>query len=353
MTGDDLIDWRLAAATAIRLVPPGPQVERAEAHAVVAQLKDLATLAEGHVREFTELDPGPEPGQVVVVDRPGWINANVGGFRVVLAPVVERLVAKRAMPGPTAALVGSKVTGAELGAVLAYLSTKVLGQYEIFLPEGEGAGRLTLVAPNIVAAEQALGVDPRDFRLWVCLHESAHRLQFTAVPWLREHLTGEIAAYVDATDLDPMSLVRRVGGIFGAAVDAARGRGGASLIDAVQTPEQRVVLDRLTGVMSLLEGHAEFVMDGVGPQVVPSVADIRRRFDRRRHDISAFDRLVRQVLGLDAKMRQYSEGAAFVRHAVERVGLRGFNAVWQSPETLPTKAEIHDPDAWVRRVVGA
>jgi coenzyme F420 biosynthesis associated uncharacterized protein len=353
MTADQLIDWRFAAATAKRLVPAGPQVDREQAHAVVAELKELATVAERHVKDFTRLDPGDEAGAVVVVDRPGWVSANIDGFRVILEPVVDRLVAKRRMPSPFAVTIGSRVTGAELGSILAYLATKVLGQYEIFLPEGQGTGRLTLVAPNIVATERVLGVVPRDFRLWVCLHEMAHRLQFTAVPWLREHLQGEITAYVDAIDLDPMNLLRRIGQLLGAVVGTARGERPSSILDLVQSPAQRAVLDRITAVMSLLEGHAEYVMDGVGPEVVPSVADIRARFDRRRVDISPFDRVVRQLLGLDAKMRQYSEGSAFVRGVAERVGVDGLNTVWRSPDTLPTRAEIADPDAWVRRVVGA
>jgi coenzyme F420 biosynthesis associated uncharacterized protein len=264
--------------------------------------------------------------------------------------VIERLLAKRKAPGPAAVAIGSRITGAELGGLLAYLATKVLGQYEIFLPEGQGSGRLTLVAPNIVATERNLGVDPRDFRLWVCLHEMAHRVQFTAVPWLREHLKSELGAYVDAIELDPLSMLKRLFAMFGSAVEAARGRGEVSLLEIVQSPAQRVVLDRLTGVMSLLEGHADFVMDGVGPDVVPTVEEIRHRFDRRRHDISPFDRVVRQLLGLDAKMRQYSEGATFVRHVAERVGIDGLNQVWRSPETLPSRAEILDPDAWLRRV---
>jgi coenzyme F420 biosynthesis associated uncharacterized protein len=353
MTAEQLIDWRFAAATARQLVPPGPQIGRDEAKAVVADLKALATVAEGHVRAHTRLDPGDEPGNVVVVDRPGWVTANIDGFRVILEPVIDRLLAKRRMPNPTAIAIGSRVTGAELGGLLAYLATKVLGQYEIFLPEGQGTGRLSLVAPNIVAAEQGLRVDPHDFRLWVCLHEMAHRVQFTAVPWLREHLRTQITSYVDAIELDPLTMLRRLFGLFGAAFDAARGKGGErelSLIEVMQTPAQRAILDRLTAVMSLLEGHAEFVMDDVGPQVVPSVEEIRRRFDRRRHDISPFDRVLRQLLGLDAKMRQYSDGAAFVRRVVDRVGIDGLNKAWQSPDTLPTRPEIADPDAWVARV---
>jgi coenzyme F420 biosynthesis associated uncharacterized protein len=197
-----------------------------------------------------------------------------------------------------------------------------------------------------------MNVDPQDFRLWVCLHEVTHKAQFTAVPWLREHLQSEIGAYLDATELDASAMLKRVLGALGSLAEAIRGDESVSLMEVVQTPEQRKVLDRLTAVMTLLEGHAEYVMDAVGPQVVPSVAKIRKVFDQRRKQMTPLDRGVRQLLGLDAKMRQYAEGHVFVRTVVEQVGMEQFNRVWTSPETLPTKAEITDPDAWIARVLG-
>jgi coenzyme F420 biosynthesis associated uncharacterized protein len=203
-------------------------------------------------------------------------------------------------------------------------------------------------------------VDPHDFRLWVCLHEETHRTQFTAVPWLRDHIEGEIHAFLAETDIDPATLLERLrdaaGSLpaFGGTSDAEEGGAGGgtgSLIDIVQTPAQREILGRLTAVMSLLEGHADVVMDGVGPQVVPTVAEIREKFQKRRaKGTGRLDQLLRKALGLDAKMRQYQDGAVFVRGVVDAVGMEGFNRVWTSPNTLPTKEEIHEPSAWVARV---
>ncbi|MCW2757478.1 MAG: coenzyme biosynthesis-associated protein, partial [Nocardioidaceae bacterium] len=107
-----------------------------------------------------------------------------------------------------------------------------------------------------------------------------------------------------------------------------------------------------TGVMSLLEGHADVVMDGVGPEVIPSVDQIRAKFTERRKGVGTLDRLVRRLLGLDQKMAQYRDGAVFVRAAVDKVGMDGFNAVWAGPENLPTKSEILDPASWLARVHG-
>ena len=134
---------------------------------------------------------------------------------------------------------------------------------------------MLLVAPNIVHVENELDVDPTDFRLWVCLHEETHRVQFTAVPWMRDHIHAEIANLVDRVEVDPAKLAGMLGEGVKRLGDLVRGNDDVSLLDLVQTPEQNEVVDRITGVMSLLEGHADVVMDGVGPEVIPSVAQIR------------------------------------------------------------------------------
>jgi putative hydrolase len=105
--------------------------------------------------------------------------------------------------------------------------------------------------------------------------------------------------------------------------------------------------------MSLVEGHAEYVMNAVDSSVIPSQASIERKFaTRRRHGGNPLDRLLRNLLGMDAKTRQYTQGSEFVRGVVDRVGVDGFNAVWSGPQTLPSKQEISAPQAWVTRVHG-
>lgn len=341
MTGP--IDYALAAATAARLAPAPPTVSWAEATDVVTELRGLAVSAEQHVRAVTGLVPPGEPLEATVVDRAGWAAANVEGFKVVLEPLAETLTKGPAL----ATAVTSRVTGLQMGAVLAFLSGKVLGQYEAFTASGT-PGRLILVAPNIVETEQQLGVDPHDFRLWVALHEVTHRTQFTAVPWLHDHVRTEIGALLTASGLDdPSAVVER---LKAAITQVPR---GGSLVELLQTPEQRVVMDRVTAFMSLLEGHAEHVMDGVGPSVVPTVAHIRSRFQQRRAQRGGpLDRALRRLLGLDLKALQYAEGKRFVDTAVEAVGMDGFNRVWESPDALPTRAEIRAPQDWVRRVHG-
>lgn len=351
-----VIDWDLAVTTGTRLVRSGPQVSREEARQAVTELRTLSREAEGHVREFTRIHAEAAPQPATIVDRPGWIRANVEGFRVVLEPLTQRVGNGANPPPPIVAAVGSRITGVEVGAVLAFLASRVLGQYELFLPPDptgrEATGRLTLVAPNIVHAEREMNVNPHDFRLWVCLHEETHRVQFTGVPWLREYIRSQMTEFLLASDLDLTTLLERLRSAADTVAEVVRG-GDGNLIDAIQTPGQKAILDRLTAVMTLVEGHGDYVMDAVGPSVVPSVADIRAKFAARREGGSRLDRTVRRLLGIELKMKQYAEGSAFVRTVVGKVGMDGFNRVWTSPETLPTSAEISDPDSWIRRVIGS
>lgn len=350
MSSQLLIDWDLAAATGARLAPAGPAVGYQEAEQVVAALRRAALQADQHVREFTGLQGETDATSIVVVDRPDWIRGNVAGFRTVVEPLTEKLLASRPAPARVVSMAAARLTAIQLGSLLAYLATRVLGQYEVFLPSGAGAGRLSLVAPNIVAAERRLGVDPQDFRLWVALHEVTHRTQFTAVPWLRGHILDLLGRFVDASELDASALLRRLRDGLGAATDAARGKAAPSPIEVMISPEQREIMSEVTGLMSLVEGHAEYVMDEVGTEVIPSVELLRSRFDARRSAGNPLERLLRRLIGMDLKMRQYAEGAQFVRTVVQGVGMEGFNRVWKSRDAVPTAKEITDPAAWLERM---
>ena len=283
-----MIDWDLAISTGVRFARQGPQVSLADARAVVAELRGLTAVVQQPVRDVTGLTSQGSVGPVAVVDRPGWIRANVGGFRVVLEPLAEKLSERsNVVPaaGSVVGVVGSRVTGVQAGLILAYLSSRVLGQYELFLPPGEGGaaggngsssngagtgapgvGRLTLVAPNIVMVERELGVEPHDFRRWVCLHEETHRVQFTSVPWLRELRAERCPSSCSA--LRPRPGRDRSSGCGPRRArwpGRWRGGDGESLVEAMQTPAQRELLDKLTAVMTLVEGHGDYVMDARRP----------------------------------------------------------------------------------------
>jgi coenzyme F420 biosynthesis associated uncharacterized protein len=346
-----MVDWTLALTTAQRLVKPGPEISPRGAAEAVAALRQAAGRAEAYVTSVTGLEVPSATTPVLVVDRPGWISANIDAFREILAPLNAKAVER--MQNASLAGVGGQVTGLEVGAMLSYLAPKVLGQFDPYFPgiDGEPGGRLLLVAPNVVAVERELRLDPADFRLWVCLHEETHRVQFTAVPWLRDYLNAQIHDVVANTELDTAALVVMLGEAVRRLAEAVWEQGEISIIDLVQTPAQRPVIDRITAVMSLLEGHADIVMDSVGPDVIPTVEQIRAKFTVRRQG-QGFDKVIRRLLGLEAKMRQYRDGASFCRKVIGLVGMDGLNRVWNSPETLPSRDEIAHPELWLARVHG-
>jgi coenzyme F420 biosynthesis associated uncharacterized protein len=361
------INWELAGNTAAALAAPGPRMSATQIGAVVADLRSHATASVEHVHRITRLDAARDlrDSDVLVVDRASWAKANVQSFEALLDPVLRRLAATKGEKlSANVTALGSGVTGAEMGTILAFLSSKVLGQYDPFagllhanVPTG---GRLLIVAPNIVEIERELGVEPSDFRLWVCLHEQTHRVQFAAAPWLRQHLQDSIAqlagGLLDKTD----SLGERIKAAAAQAL-ASRASGkdsdaapeaSAGLLSALQDPQDREVMSHLTAVMSLLEGHANVVMDDVDASIVPTVKTIRQRFNKRGANRGPVEKFIRRFLGLDAKMRQYADGQKFVSAVVRQAGMDGFNTVWEHAGNLPTEHEIHHPQEWVARVLG-
>ncbi len=338
------VDWRFAATVGTRLARPGPPASDYTRGQAIDELASSATKAEPLVRDVTGLATSGEVPAARIVDRGEWVRAAADSMRVMT----------RGTEKPHGFLTG-RLTGAQTGAVLAFVASGILGQYDPFTTDKQGC--LLLVYPNVIAVERQLRVEPADFRLWVCLHEVTHRVQFTANPWLPDYMSDALALLTrDAGD--------DIGEVAGRLAEYVRNRGrgtsGADdstsgivgLVRAVQSEPQRKALDQLLVLGTLLEGHADHVMDAVGPKAVPSVATIRGRFDDRRHrKPPPLQRLMRALLGLDAKLSQYTRGKAFVDHVVGRVGMERFNTVWTSPETLPLPPEIEDPQRWIDRIL--
>ncbi|KQO03083.1 hydrolase [Arthrobacter sp. Leaf234] len=365
-----LVNWDIAASTAASLTPAGPTMDPADIARAVQNMRELADASVSHVHAISRLDAARDlrDSELLIVDRASWAKANAQSFRTLMDPALDQLAATRPDLLKSASLtLGGSVTGAQLGAILAFLSSKVLGQYDPFVPSRNGqGGRLMLVAPNIIAVERELNVDPSDFRLWVCLHEQTHRVQFAAAPWLKDHMTGHIGELTSGLMDKADSLSERLGAavknLAGTRSRIAGGTAGTptqdvgvptqdvGVLSILQDPDDKARLSHLTAVMSLLEGHANVVMDGVDGRIVPSVKTIRRRFNARGKSRGPLEKVIRQLMGLDAKMRQYSDGSKFVRRVVGQTGMDGFNAVWEAADHLPTEREIHAPDEWIDRM---
>ncbi|HET7664886.1 MAG TPA: zinc-dependent metalloprotease [Mycobacterium sp.] len=339
------VDWQFAATVGEKLARPGPAATDYTRQQVIDQLAEASRNAELPVREVTGLNEGGEIPDARIVDRVGWVRAATQSMRVMTGGLEK--------DGASPRLITGRVTGAQAGAVLAFVSSGILGQYDPFGPNG---GELLLVYPNVIAVERQLRVLPNDFRLWVCLHEVTHRVQFRANPWLAEHMRQSLAVLTEDAGEDVSAVVGRLAELVRNKRDKVapepNSTGVLGLLRAVQSEPQRRALDQLLVLGTLLEGHADHVMDAVGPAVVPTVGTIRRRFDdRRRRKQPPLQRILRALLGFDAKLSQYTRGKAFVDHVVGRVGMASFNTVWSSAETLPLPTEIDEPQRWIDRVL--
>ncbi|KZL35254.1 MULTISPECIES: zinc-dependent metalloprotease [Rhodococcus] len=339
------VDWSLAAKAGIKLARGGPAMSRYTAETATAELAEASERAELPVREVTGLADGLPVPAADVLDRAGWITAASRSMAHLTG----------ADPDGSGNLIVGKPAGLQAGAMLAYLSSAILGQYDPFTGEH---GTLLLVTPNIVSVERSLRLNPSDFRLWVCLHEVTHRVQFSSSPWLAEYMKESVETLGATVDESMTDVVGRLAAELRSRKEPDSGDGATAggiigLLRASQAEPQRDALDRMLVLGTLLEGHADHVMDAVGPAVVPSVATIRAAFDKRRQRKSnPVQRIIKMLLGMDAKMAQYVRGKAFVDAVVLKVGMEQFNTIWTGPETLPLLDEIDNPDAWVKRVLG-
>lgn len=315
------VDWRRAARRAAMLMPPGPKVSSRQVNTNVASMRTAMARAPELVGQVTGLVAAAEimaSRRQLVIDRPGWAKLNAQMFAQMAADFLP--VGKTRL--------SRMVLAEQLGSALALLGTRVLGQYQPFNQS------LVLVAPSIVAVQRELAVNPADFHLWVAAHEATHGLQFAAAPWLEEWMTTQIRALLTELSADD--------GAAGEALFTGPIPGMSE--KAAQTMEQ------LTALMTLLEGHADVVMDEVGPRHIPSVRDIRASFNRRRGSKKPLTVLLNRLLGLNEKLAQYRNGAKFCRAVIAEVGHEGLNQVFAGEQYLPTTAEIAEPHLWLARM---
>lgn len=342
------ISWTTAERVAARVAGREPFSSSYLGDSLQRDFRELTVQAETLVREHTGL-VSDGPARVRVTDREGWAKANIASFRRLLRPVTDRFASRstKSLLAPAA----RHATGAQLGVVLGWMSTRVLGQYDLLLFEDDSPHEQDIVyyvGPNVLALERRYAFSPREFRLWIALHECTHRAQFTAVPWLAPFFKQQVDSLLETTD------PTRLHGVLKRAVDEARAGNNpiadGGLLSLFATPAQQDALKRILGLMSLLEGHGEVVMSAAGKELVLNADRFHRVLHARRSNARGVAKTMQRLLGVDAKLRQYADGARFVR-AVEAAGGRAlFDRVWEGPELLPTHEEIRDPSAWIARV---
>jgi coenzyme F420 biosynthesis associated uncharacterized protein len=347
------IDWDLARTIAAKVNRNEPEIVGDERAKMNADFEEFTALAEELVTAETGLKSLDGNARGRVADRADWVDANLRSFQRLLKPMLEKM--EDGMDGPFKA-VGPKVAGAELGMLLGWMSTRVLGQYDLLVIEDENPEDQDIVyyvGSNVAALEKRFAFPEHDFRLWLALHEVTHRAQFTGVPWMREHFLGLVSTTMDDADPDPQ---RFIDGLRRALAAKKSGEdpladGGLTAVFASET--QRQTLDQIGGLMSLLEGHGDTTMDRAGEGHVHDAARFGRILRQRRQNASKFVALIQRLAGLEAKMKQYAQGESFIEAVEDHGGRELIDRVWEGPTLLPTLAEIREPDQWISRAAPA
>lgn len=346
----DPVAWDLAERVAVRISGREPFAESYHYASLEPDFEELTAEAEELVAQETGLRSLSGPARARVTDRRGWVQANLASFRRLLKPLTDRL-GERIGTGPMAP-VGRTITGAEIGTLLGWMSTRVLGQYDLLIAETEQPEEQDIVyyvGPNVIALEKRFGFPPREFRLWLALHEVTHRAQFTGVPWMRPHFLSLVESSLGAVDPDPKRFIEA---LRRAVEEMRAGRNPldeGGLVALLAGPEQHAILQKIQGLMSLLEGHGDITMNRAGEGRIPSAGRFAAVLHQRRQT-TGVARQLQKLIGLEAKLIQYEQGERFINAVEEQHGREALDLVWRGPEFLPTLPEIRDPASWLARV---
>jgi coenzyme F420 biosynthesis associated uncharacterized protein len=368
----DVIDWGTAQRVG-ELIAGSPPFGGVRSASVEPLVREFA----GRVGTYSDLRVPGELPALELVDRPGWIAANLKTMRPMLAPLTEPMdIGKGPFAGPLRSVSGL-LLGAQVGALAGMLSQRVLGQYDLALLDSSVSPRLLLLAPNLTQAARTLGVDRDELVLWVSIHEITHAVQFAGAPWLRDYLGGMLKELIDglqvtisgeSSDEDEATdagngrrggWMPNVGGWASNLPDAAelramveRARRG-ELMRLTLGEDRWQLVERMQAAMSLIEGHAEHTMDAVGAEVLPSLPRLRAAMNHRRENRGLPWRVLERLLGLELKLRQYEMGRRFCDAVVDAGGPQALALAWSGPEALPSPAELEQPAMWIARVPGA
>ncbi len=350
MSESPVIDWDLARTIAAKVNRNEVELSTQDRAKMNADFEEFTALAEELVTKETGLASLDGNARGRVADRADWVDANLRSFQRLLRPMLDKMEDEMT-DGPFSA-VGPKVAGAELGMLLGWMSSRVLGQYDLLVIEDENPEEQDLVyyvGSNVAALEKRFAFPERDFRLWLALHEVTHRAQFTGVPWMREHFLGLVNTTMSEADPDPQRFIdglRRALEVKKAGGDPLED-GGLTAVFASE--RQRETLDQIGGLMSLLEGHGDVTMDRAGIGYVENADRFGRVLRQRRQNASKFVALIQRLAGLEAKMKQYAQGESFIEAVEDHGGRALLDRVWEGPTMIPLIAEIRDPDQWIER----
>ncbi|HKV88237.1 MAG TPA: zinc-dependent metalloprotease [Candidatus Dormibacteraeota bacterium] len=324
-----LVDWdEVRRSARSRLAEP--DVPAASLEAAARGYRSLAAKLEKPLLEFVgPLPRGATFPRFEALDRQGWLDLNLGIFRRIVDPVLE---AGR-VPNSLIVEVGRAGVDRWVAFMLAFLGTRVLGQYDpqLMAAEPVGGEGLYLVETNVAEWQRRANLPDEDLRRWLILHEMTHAWQFAAHPWLRPYMEESMRLLLE-------SVTKK-----GAPV--ARFAAFAGVL-----PAQWRVMRQVQGTMSVVEGYSNLVMNELGGKLLPGFEELERAYRDRSAGKSPLEVVIWRLTGLELKLQQYRRGEAFCRAVFDAHGMPALNRVWESAATMPTLGELGNPEAWYRRV---
>jgi coenzyme F420 biosynthesis associated uncharacterized protein len=345
------VDWQVARRVATRVAGREPFAHSYHADSLAPDFEVLTAQAEELVGQTTGLRSLAGPARARVADREMWIDANLASFQRLLRPLLDKMDPK--VGGGPFGAVTRRVGGVELGMLLGWMSTRVLGQYDLLVIEDEDVDQQDLVyyvGPNVLMMERRYAFPPREFRLWLALHEVTHRAQFTGVPWLRAHFLSLVHELLESVDPDPQRLVSALNDVLEKRRAGEDPLADGGVMGILATPEQKLALDKIGGMMSLLEGHGDVTMDRAGAGLIPNAERFGRVLRQRRQEQRRFVKLLQRLVGIQAKLQQYAQGEEFIAVVEAAGGTALLDRAFESPDNLPSIAEIREPSLWLARM---
>lgn len=337
------VNWRLAREIAESIAGEHEPIEPW----LVEEYRELASTAGMRIAAVSPLDPGAALTDVRAVDRRTWAADNVDSLAYLAEPVSTKLSTGGAFGGMMGQL-GPALLGMQMGSVIGFMSKRVLGRFDVGLPAGSEAP-ISFVVPNIEAFADDHGLDARQARLWVALHEVTHHAEFT-VPWVRERFLMLIHEFVEGLEVDPDEIGSRIEGFQDpAALQEMLESGGMSGLLAGEA--QQGPLEDIQAFMAVMEGYGEYLVERAAPGLVPEAPRMREAIDEVRAEPSEGEQILQQMLGLDIKHEQYRLGAEFCDEVDRRWGEDALTRIWEGPEMLPNLSELTDPVGWAARVL--
>ncbi len=347
-----LIEPRVAVAVA-RRVANDPARSSIDLRPLITRLDSAVPRAEALVAEVSGI-PSPPPVRWDVISRARWVEANVSSLVKMLKPLADKVAARLAATPWPLRMAQRGVVSVELGVLLGYISRRVLGQYDVLVPDEPGRGRggapLYFVGVNLLETQRRLDFVPDDFALWVAVHEVTHRYQFAGVPWLKPHFFGLLEGYLASVEIDSRVLSQRLATAARRVISGRVPPEERNPVYLLASDEQKAALNRIQALMAVVEGHGNFVMDAAGSSEIPSFQKMRAAFEGRRKQTNVVQRIVNNVIGLEMKLRQYELGQAFCEHVAQRAGRDALAHLWASPDHIPSLDELRSPELWLKRV---